>query len=153
MEKIKNFAKIVPNLATKITVNIDFTKPIPNNYFIAIIIGILSVIPAILPPAYSLYKDNSCDKYKRARIEKLVLVLPILFSIIHVGLFYLMYKYIQNDKYKTWWVLGLLIGLLYPTLGSITGYKSISGIKLYITSFVTYSIIYTFGMNYLFSNI
>ena len=130
---------------------------LPNNLIIAFLIGLSSAYPSLLPTIISLKKDDSCEMYTKAKLEDMLLYIPIFYGLLHIFLFFIINKSFPNNL-KTFWVLGIIIGILYPTFGTITGHaKEVYGIKetwkLYLYAQILYIIFYALIVNSFVSNI
>lgn len=135
--------------------NIDAT--LTKNYFISFIIGLMSAFPSLAPTAISLKRFDRYDLYKEAGFETKFLWIPIAYGILHIIILEIMNKLFPPILRK-FWVLGIIIGLIYPTLGTIDDYaKRIYKIKsyynLYFNALLLYIPFYTFVINFIFTNI
>ncbi len=142
--------------------NYNIVQTLPNNYIIAFLIGMLSAYPSLMPTALSLkeasLKDHtSCDLYKEAHMEDMFIQLPIMYGVLHVVLFFLILNLVPKS-WQTYWLLGFIIAIIYPTLGTIGGHaKRVYGInstpKLYMGAQILYLIFYGIIVNYLVNNL
>jgi hypothetical protein len=135
----------------------NLSSKIPNNYATAFVIGVLSALPAMTPSALSLKLDPTYELYRMANLETKILMLPIGFGIMHIFLFYIMNN-IFTSQMRTYWMLGFIIGLIYPTLHIMSDYsQNVYGLNsnwtLYITSQCMFLLFYGFVINFLFSSI
>jgi hypothetical protein len=104
-------------------------KNLQNNVILSFLIGFLSAYPSILPTIISLKKNPTCDLYNKAKLEDMSLYLPFFYGILHVILIWIIVNALPK-AYQTYWFLGVIIGLFYPTLGTISGHaKKIYGIE------------------------
>jgi hypothetical protein len=136
--------------------NYSLTEQLPDNMVTSFVIGFMSAYPSIMPTILSLKDNPSCELYKTAGLEDMSLQLPFFYGFLHVFLIYII-NYIVNPEYRTYWLLGFIIGLIYPTFGTISGHaKKVYGIKstpkLYLSAQALYLVFYGLIMNWLMSN-
>lgn len=129
---------------------------IPNDNLAAFVIGILSVIPSLIPTALSVKTNPTYEMYRMADFETKTMILPIGFGLLHIILFFIMNK-LFNPAMRTYWLLGFIIGLIYSFMGMMGDYaKKVYGIKSYWTLFLggqcMYLLFYGIIVNYIFSN-
>jgi hypothetical protein len=127
-------------------------EPITSNYVGAFLIGVASAYPSIMPTAVSLVNKPECELYEEAGLEKMFIWLPPLYGLLHIILFIIIHMYVPS-VFQSYWLVGLIIGLIYPTLGTITGHaKRIYGIKstfkLFLGAQIMYLLFYGVGVNY-----
>lgn len=140
-----------------------FREPITQNLTLAFIIGLLSAFPSLAPTAQSLNKAKQEDKkdlkdfYIKADLENKVLFLPIIYGILSIAIFYIVNRFFPS-KYKRYWVIGIIIGLIYPTLGWINKlpqeiYGVTNKMKFYLSAQVMYITFYGIIIAFMMSKI
>ena len=138
-------------------VNYRLIHPIKFNIIFAIVIGVLSTFASIYPTILSLKKEPTPEKYKMANLEDKIYQMAIGYSIIHIFIFYFVAKLLPN-KLNNYWILGLIMAFVFPTLGTVTGYaKKMYGIqstlKLYLGAQLMYLPLYGFLFSFISQNI
>ncbi len=115
---------------------------ITHNYILQFVIGILSAFPSLAPTAISLlYKPELLEE---AGLHDKVLWLPIFYGFLSIIVFTLVNILFPKELQK-YWVIGIIIGLIYPTLGTIGDHaKKIYGIQSYWTLYINAQIMYIF---------
>ncbi len=95
----------------------DFiTNPITKNWILAFVIGLLSVFPSILASVLAVKNNPSCEMYKTAKLEDKLLTMPLFYGVLSVLVFFLMNMFFPA-QFRRYWVIGIIFGLIYPTLG------------------------------------
>ena len=135
----------------------ELFNPVTNNWVTMFVIGALTTFPSMAPTALALKEKKNYKLYRRADLESKLLYVPIVYGIMSIIFFYLFNSYIPQE-YNNYFVLGFLFALVYPTLGTVTGYaKEIYGTKsipkLYLGAQVMYIIWYGLIMNLMVQNI
>lgn len=138
-------------------VQYQLDNPISDNWVMAFVIGMLSAYPTFLPTAFSLKANPEYPLYRRADIETKLIWFPLGFGILHVVIFFLINNFFPPEM-QTYWILGFIIGLIYPTLATVGDYaKDVYGVRnyvsLYIGAQILYLAFYGLGINFLFTNI
>ena len=127
-----------------------------KNYILAAVIGVLSTFPSIMPTVLSVIKKPNYETYKKANLEQMIYQLPIFYGILHIILYFIIGNYFP-EKLRNYLTLGIIIGLIYPTLGTISGHANLynmgSTSKLYITAMVLYVFMYTIIFSFIDRNI
>ena len=128
-----------------------------TNPLFAFIIGVLSSFPSLAPTPLSLIQNPSMELYKRASLESKLLSIPIMYGILHIVLFFIINNFFPIYL-NNYWTLGLIIGLIYPTLGTVTNYaKDVYGTKstlgLYMKGMVMYLFVYGIIFNFVAKNL
>lgn len=136
--------------------NYNLLQPLPKNYTLAFVIGLLSVLPSLAPTALSLQENPSCDLYQKAKLEDMFMQIPLFYGVLHMIIFMVIHSYLPENL-RNYWVLGFIIALIYPTLGTIGGHaKKVYGIestpKLYVSAQIMYLTFYGLIINYLATN-
>ena len=89
-----------------------------KNLYLQFILGVLASIVSMYPTGSALQKNPSLKLYNRAKLEWIIIYLPILYGILALVIFYLINnyfpKYLQN-----YWMVGLISGLSYATIKAI----------------------------------
>ncbi len=134
-----------------------FDTKLSTNPVFAFVIGALSAIPSLTPTALNLIDRPSLDLYKRAGLESKILSIPFYYGILHIILFFIINTFLPN-KFHNYWTLGLIIGILYPTFGTVTGYArdvygTTSTLMLYVKGILMYLFIYGIIFNWIASKI
>ena len=124
---------------------------ITDNYTLVYLIGVLATFPSMLPTALSIIKNPTLEVYKKAALEKKFYLMAFFYGFLNMLVFFLINRYIP-DKYNTYFVAGIIMGLIYPTLGTIDDYaKKMYGItnywNLYIGAQIMYFIFYGLIIN------
>ncbi len=137
--------------------NYKLDSKLPTNLIAAFVIGVLSSYPSILPTTYALRKNPSYDLYKKAHLENMQQQLPLVYGILHVILFYFINNFLPENL-RTYWLLGFIIGLIYPTLGTLGDHpRQVYGLtsvpKLYFSAQLMYLFFYGVVINFIFTNI
>lgn len=130
---------------------------LPSNYTIAFLIGFISAYPSLMPTVLSIKANPTWDMYKTANLEGMFSSIPIFYGFLHIVIFFMINKFVPK-QFRTYWLLGFIIGLLYPTFGTISGHaKKVYGTKntakLYMGGQLLYLPFYGIIVNYLFNNI
>ncbi len=133
------------------------TTQLANNYTLAFVIGALSSFPSIMPTVLALQKKPTIELYRTAKIENMIWTLPLFYGVLHVILFYLINNFFPK-QFQNYLTLGIIIGLIYPTLGTISGhakatYEDKSTLNLYIKAQILYIFTYAVVFNYIGRNI
>ena len=128
-----------------------------NKPVFAFLIGVLSMFPSILPSILSIMKKPELKQYRLVSLETKIYQMAIFYGILHVILFFLINKFLP-EKYQNYLTLGIIIGLIYPTLGTVTGYAKrtyniTSTPKLYISAMILYLFTYVIVFNNIAKNI
>ncbi len=135
---------------------LSLTK-LSNKPVFAFLIGVLSMFPSILPSIMSIMKKPDLEQYRKVSLETKIYQMAIFYGILHVILFYLINKFLP-EAYQNYLTLGVIIGLIYPTLGTVTGYaKSTYNItstpKLYVQAMILYLFMYVIIFNNIAKNV
>ena len=131
------------------------TTQLANNFILAFVIGALSSYISIMPTVLSLKKKPTIELYRASKIEDLILTLPLFYGVLHIVLFYIINNYFPK-QYRNYLTLGIIIGLIYPTLGTVSGHAKLyakSTLNLYITAQILYIFFYAVIINYIAKNI
>nr|QBK88398.1 MAG: hypothetical protein LCMiAC01_00620 [Mimivirus LCMiAC01] len=137
------------------------TTQLSSNPLFAFLIGVLSFFPSIMPSIYYLIKRPSLDLYRKATLENKIYQMPIAYGILHIILFFLINKFMP-EGYQNYLVLGVIIGLIYPTLGTVTKHaRDVYGredtpkniLSLYVSALILYVFVYGVIFNYIAKNI
>jgi hypothetical protein len=136
--------------------NYNIAQAIPENYVLAFVIGLLSVFPSLAPTALALKENPTCELYQTAKLENMFLEIPAFYGALHVAIFLIMFSLLPHNM-RNYWVLGFIVALIYPSLGTITGHaKKVYGIestqKLYLSAQVMYLLFYGVVVNFLVTN-
>ena len=138
--------------------NYNLLATIPNNHIAAFVIGMLSAFPSLMPTALSLKANPSYDLYKTAGFEDMFMTVPIFYGLLHVVLFYIVNTFFP-PKFRIYWIIGFIIGLIYPSLGSILSdhaqkvYGTTSRLSLFTNAQLLYLPFYGIIINFIMSNI
>ncbi len=130
-----------------------FNTQLSTNPIFAFIIGVLSTFPSLTPTALNLLNRPSIDLYKRANLESKLITIPIYYGILHIVLFFLINTFLPIS-FRNYWTLGFIVGIIYPTLGTVTGYArdvygTTSTLILYIKGIAMYLFIYGIIFNWI----
>lgn len=131
------------------------TTQLANNFTLAFVIGALSAFPSIMPTVLALRKKPTIEIYRTAKIENMIWILPLFYGVLHVILFYLINNFFPK-QFQNYLTLGIIIGLIYPTLGTVSGHAKLysdSPLKLYMTAQILYIFFYAVVFNYIGRNI
>lgn len=117
-------------------------QPITTSWVQAGLIGVLVTFASIYPSINALKNNPSCDLYRLIKLEDKIIQMPIFYSILNIVVFYLA-NLILPKSLKKYWFIGIIFGLIYPTLGTIGDYaKKAYGIKDYSTLYTGAQIMY-----------
>ena len=136
---------------------LKFNQPLTTNWIAAFVIGLLSAFPSLAPTALSLKAKKECELYQKADFETKYLWVPIAYGFLLTIVVWLINTLLPKNL-RNYWVLGFIMALIFPTLGTIGDYaKKIYGIEsywsLYFNAQIMYLSFYGLVINYIFSNI
>lgn len=126
--------------------------PITKNYYLAALIGVLVTFPSIMPSVNAINRskdsrgsedlEEECKFRKYIALEGKLWKMPLLYSIVNVIGFYIINNYFPLSLRKYWFV-GMLMGLFYPTLGTIGDYaKKAYGVTNYYQLYLWAQMLY-----------
>lgn len=129
--------------------------PITKNYYLAALIGVLVTFPSIMPSVNAMNRlkvsrgfegsealEEECKFRKYIALEGKLWKMPLLYSIVNVIGFYIVNNYFPFGLRKYWFV-GMLMGLFYPTLGTIGDYaKKAYGVTNYYQLYLWAQMLY-----------
>lgn len=105
--------------------------PITDNHVMAFVIGMLAFFPSMLPSALSLKKKPTLKMYQYIKLEDKLWKVPLFYGVLNLVVFMLVNRFLPESLRK-YWVIGIIFGFIYPTLGTIGNYaKKAYGIKSY----------------------
>ncbi len=117
-------------------------KPITTNYYLAALIGVLATFPSMAASAISVSQRPSLDLYKFVDLENKLWKMPLFYMFLNMFGFYIVNTFLPPSLRK-YWVVGILLGLVYPTLGTIGDYaKKAYGITSYYDLYFKAQILY-----------
>ena len=130
---------------------------ITQNYTLAFIIGMLIVFPSLMPSVNAAIQKPTMTTYEMIDFPGKLIKLPFFYGFLNLLAIYLINTYFP-EQYRKYWILGMLMGLVYPTLGTIDDYaKKVYGVKsywnLYLAAQLMYIPIYGIVISYLAQNI
>ena len=115
---------------------------ITKNYYLAALIGVLATFASIMPSAIALRRNDSHDLYKYIEMENKVWKMPLFYAGLNAFAFYIVNTFFPKNL-KRYWMIGILLGLVYPTLGTIGDYaKKAYGIKSYYALYASAQVMY-----------
>ena len=135
----------------------DINSPITSNPILAFVIGLLAVFPSMAPTALSLKAKPELEMYRKADFETKFLWIPVGYGFLSMAIFYFA-NLLLPKGWRTYWVIGIIMGLIYPTFGTVGGYaKKVYGITstpmLYVNAQIMYIIFYGLIINFIATNI
>ena len=115
---------------------------LPSNLVLQFIIGMLSAFPSLAPTALSLkYYPKTLNLYTMADLETKLLWIPFFYGLVSIIVFAVVKLF--PVQFQNFWTIGFIIGLIYPTLGTIDNYaKKIYKIKNYTNLYLNAQLLY-----------
>lgn len=130
---------------------------ITKNYFLIFIIGLLSIFPSLALTAISVSRNPTLENYKLANLETKLYTYPILYGIVNI-LGVLIVTQLLSEQFHNYFILGIIMGVIYPTINNIGDYtQKMYGITnildLYIGSQLLYIPFYGIVVSYIVNRI
>ena len=131
--------------------------PITSNYMIQFLIGVITFFPSIFPTLLALKRKPTLKWYNYAKLEDKIMWMPILYGFINLIVFTIVIKFFPKSLRK-YWILGIIFGMIYPTLGTINNYaKKMYDLDnyygLYLKAQIMYIIYYGLIISFIVSRI